>query len=94
MSPACRWPSPLRDLAEWLAIRERLRAVAVVSRVELSELSRNRAQIILHFLGAPAQLVLSLAQNDLDLTWDDGFWTLGLSGAAAVAGAEARAEAQ
>ena len=85
---------PLRDLAEWLAIRERLRAVAVVSRVELSELSRNRAQIILHFLGAPAQLVLSLAQNDLDLTRDDGFWTLGLSGAAAVAGAEARAEAQ
>ncbi len=70
---------PLGGLEEWLEISERLRAVAVVSQVELGELSRARAQIVLHFLGAPAQLVLSLAQNDLDLTRDDGFWTLRLS---------------
>ena len=81
---------PLGDLAEWLDIRERLRAAAVVSRVELGELSRRRAQIVLHYLGAPAQLVLSLAQNDLDLTQNDGFWTLRLSGAGAAAGAEIR----
>ena len=84
---------PVGDLAEWLAIRKRLRAVAVVSRVELGELSRLRAQIILHFLGAPAQLVLSLAQNDLDLVQDDGFWTLRLSSAVADAGGQAPTEA-
>ena len=82
---------PLRDLGEWLEIRERLRAVAVVSQVELEELSRRRAQIVLHFLGAPAQLVLSLAQNDLDLVQADGFWTLRLGGEASV-DTEAHAE--
>ena len=83
---------PLRDLAEWLEIRERLRAVAVVSQVELGELSRRRAQIVLHFLGAPAQLTLSLAQSDLDLSQEDGFWTLRLSDAAPRGETEARAE--
>ena len=85
---------PLHDLKEWLQIRDRLRAVAVVSQVELGELSRLHAQIVLHFLGATAQLVLSLAQNDLDLTQDGGFWTLRLAGAAAGPGADTRAGVQ
>jgi hypothetical protein len=83
---------PIHDLAEWLDIRRRLRAVSVVSRVELGELSRVRAQIIVHYLGAPGQLVLSLAQNDLDLTQDGGFWTLRLGGAAADARTEGGTE--
>lgn len=85
---------PLRDLDEWLEIRKRLRAVAVISQVELGELSRMRAQIVLHFLGAPTQLKLSLAQNDLDLAQDDGFWTLRLIGGVDRPETEARADSR
>lgn len=67
---------PLSNLAEWLAVRERLEASAVVRRVELAALSRADAQVVLHYLGDPSQLTLALAQRDLDLREEDGFWTL------------------
>jgi hypothetical protein len=65
-------------LGEWLTIRERLESNAVVRRVELAALSRVDAQVILHYLGDPSQLTLALAQLDLELLEEDGFWTLAL----------------
>ena len=69
---------PLSSLAEWLSVRGRLESSAVVRRVELAALSRADAQVVLHYLGDPAQLTLALAQIDLDLREEDGFWTLSL----------------
>ncbi len=72
---------PIGGLEEWVDIRNRLDGSAVVRRVELTALSRNGAQVILHYLGEPAQLALDLSQRDLDLVESDGFWTLALRGA-------------
>ncbi len=69
---------PLGDLAEWLAVRRRLGAVAMVRRVEISSLSVANAQVVLHYLGDPGQLSISLAQHDLELAEEEGFWILRL----------------
>lgn len=72
---------PIGGLEEWLDIRGRLNGSAIVRKVELIALSRNGAQVTLHYLGEPAQLALDLSQRDLELVESDGFWTLGLRGA-------------
>lgn len=72
---------PIGGLEEWVDIRKRLGGSAVVRKVELTTLSRSGAQVILHYLGEPAQLALDLSQRDLDLVESDGFWTLALRGA-------------
>ena len=69
---------PLGGLADWLAVRQRLRTTANIREIELAALSAKNALVVLHYLGAPGQLVLSLAQQDLDLVEEDGFWTLRL----------------
>ncbi len=71
---------PIGGLEEWVDIRNRLDGSAVVREVELTALSRTGAQVILHYLGEPAQLALDLSQRDLDLVESDGFWTLALRG--------------
>lgn len=67
---------PLTRLGDWLEVRERLDGVAMVVEVELASLSRSDAQVVLHYLGDPGRLAISLAQRDLDLSEQDGFWTL------------------
>ena len=69
---------PLGGLGEWLLVRQRLGAVAMVRKVELATLSKANAQVVLHYLGDPGQLSISLAQRDLELAQEDGFWTLRL----------------
>ncbi|MCH8182872.1 MAG: DUF2066 domain-containing protein [Proteobacteria bacterium] len=71
---------PIGGLEEWVDIRSRLEGSAVVRKVVLTALSRTGAQVILHYLGEPAQLVLDLSQRDLDLVESNGFWTLALRG--------------
>ena len=72
---------PIGGLEEWVDIRSRLDGSAVVRKVELTTLSRTGAQVILHYLGEPAQLALDLSQRDLELVESNGFWTLVLRGA-------------
>jgi hypothetical protein len=67
---------PLTSLGDWLVVRRRLDGVAMVIGVELSSLSRSHAQVVLHYLGDPGRLAISLAQRDLELSEQDGFWTL------------------
>ena len=69
---------PLTKLADWLAVRGRLRATAIIREVELAAISRADARVVLHYLGGEEQLVLSLAQRDLDLRQEDGFWIMRL----------------
>jgi hypothetical protein len=42
--------------------------------------------VILHYLGDPSQLTLALAQLDLELLEEDGFWTLALRPGETAAG--------
>jgi hypothetical protein len=71
---------PIGGLEEWVEIRSRLDGSAIVREVELAALSRNSAQVVLHYLGEPGQLALDLSQRDLELVEADGFWTLALRG--------------
>jgi hypothetical protein len=77
---------PLSGLADWLAVRERLGTVSLVRRIELASLSKTNAQVVLHYLGDPGQLAISLAQHDLKLIEEDGFFSLRLRAAPADAG--------
>ncbi len=67
---------PLSSLGDWLVVRERLDAVSMVVGIELSSLSKSSAQVVLNYLGDPGKLAISLAQRDLELSEEDGFWML------------------
>ncbi len=72
---------PIGGIEDWVKIRDRLDGSAIVRNVELVALSRSGAQVVLHYLGEPAQLALDLSQRDLNLVELDGFWTLSMRGA-------------
>jgi hypothetical protein len=69
---------PLTGLANWLEVRKRLAASAMVSVINLQEISRTDAQVVIEYLGDTDSLVISLAQVDLHLSLVDAFWTLRL----------------
>jgi hypothetical protein len=58
---------PIADLADWLEVKRRLGAVAAVQKSEVTLLSRKRTELDLTFVGDEQQLILALAQSDLDL---------------------------
>jgi TolA-binding protein len=70
-------------LGDWVAIRDRLAETAMVRRTEVLNLSRNRAQLDLHYIGTESGLRLTLAQKDLVLDRDNAGWRLSLRRAAA-----------
>ncbi|HEX2117265.1 MAG TPA: DUF2066 domain-containing protein [Alphaproteobacteria bacterium] len=70
-------------LADWVAMRERLAETAMIRRTEVLNLSRNRAQLELHFIGSESGLRLALAQKDLVLDRDNAGWQLSLRRGAA-----------
>jgi hypothetical protein len=72
-------------LGDWVAMRDRLAETAMVRRTEVLSLSRNRAQVELHYIGAESGLRLALAQKDLVLDRDAAGWELSLRRAGAPA---------
>ena len=70
---------PLSGLADWLSIRQRLNASAMVRSIKLQGISRQDAQVVIDYLGDADSLVISLAQADLQLSLVDGFWILRLA---------------
>jgi len=68
----------LGTLSDWLEMRRRLGGAAVIQRVELASITRSDAQVVIHYLGGPDQLGLALAQRDIELVQEDGFWMLRL----------------
>jgi hypothetical protein len=68
----------LSTLSDWLEMRRRLGGSAVIQRVELASITQSDAQVVIHYLGGPQQLGLALAQRDIDLVEEDGFWVLRL----------------
>ena len=71
---------PIADLADWLAIRARLEQAPEVTKIVLSDISRSAAHIEVGFFGAPERLALALAQRDIQLLAEDGFWVIRLGG--------------
>jgi len=70
---------PLSRLTDWLSIRQRLKASAMVRSIKLQGISRQDAQVVIDYLGDTDSLVISLAQDDLQLSLVDGFWILRLA---------------
>jgi len=70
---------PLSGLTDWLSIRQRLNASAMVRSIKLQGISRQDAQVVIDYLGDTDSLVISLAQDDLQLSLVDGFWILRLA---------------
>jgi hypothetical protein len=73
---------PVTDLKEWLNIRTRLGNVALVDRVDVQAMTRDRVQITIHFAGEPEQLRLAVGQHNLSFTEQSGVWVLENVGAA------------
>ena len=71
---------PLSDLSDWLTVRKRLAASAMVSGFQLQGISLQDAQVVINYLGDADGLAVSLAQRDLKLVLVDGFWMLSLVG--------------
>ena len=71
---------PLSDLSDWLTVRKRLAASAMVSGFQLQGISLQDAQVVINYLGDADSLAVSLAQRDLKLVLVDGFWMLSLVG--------------
>ena len=67
---------PVTDLKDWLNTRARLSSVALVDRVDVQAMTRDRVQITIRFAGAEEQLRLALAQHNLSFTEQGGVWVL------------------
>lgn len=70
----------LVDFQDWLTIRQRLLRNAMVQRVQILSIRKGDAQLALDYQGLPSQLQVALAQDDLELREQDGFWLLGQRG--------------
>lgn len=67
---------PLNRLEDWVDLRDGLLDAAEITKVDTLEFNRNAAQIGISYFGTPLQLSISLAQRDLKLINESGFWTL------------------
>ncbi|MEE8171832.1 MAG: DUF2066 domain-containing protein, partial [Alphaproteobacteria bacterium] len=72
---------PLKGLSDWVEMRRRLRELAVVVNVQLANLSRGQADVLLHYFGETEQLMLGLEQSDLALKFESRGWVLQTEGA-------------
>ena len=72
---------PIDNLGDWLSVRERLNSIAAVKELHVVQLSVDRAEVELAYLGSADQLRLAMVQSELDLSYaaDKAVWTL-LSG--------------
>ena len=71
---------PLSGLDAWLSIRRSLARVAGVQRSDVVALSRGRGEVDISFVGSEEQLVLAMAQSDLELSHDEAEgWVLGVA---------------
>jgi hypothetical protein len=76
---------PVAKLADWLEVKRRLRGVAAVRRTAVTALSRGKTEVAITFVGDDEQLVLAMAQSDLNLALYPGIgWELQLIGRASA----------
>lgn len=64
------------NLENWLKLQERVTDLSAVSSIRTVELSVDRVFWYITFLGSVDQLQTSLAQQDMQLVDNNGYWTL------------------
>tara|TARA_B100000029_G_scaffold515073_1_gene620379 strand:- start:333 stop:1490 length:1158 start_codon:yes stop_codon:yes gene_type:complete len=69
---------PLSGLGDWVEVRWRLSQAAEIGRVEILEINREAVQVALYYFGSSDQLAVTLAQRNLDLAEEDGYWIVRL----------------
>jgi len=74
------------SLAEWTAIRERLEAASIVQTVDVIAVSPRGAQVQLEVSGPMPALAANLAQRQLRLIDEGGYWTLAFASTASAPG--------
>jgi Uncharacterized protein conserved in bacteria (DUF2066) len=67
---------PITGLPDWVAVADRLAAVAAVQKTDLLAIDRRQARVTIRYVGDLAQLRLALAQRNLDLSGDNGSFVL------------------
>jgi hypothetical protein len=67
---------PIRELSDWVQIRQRLGAIPAVKSVTVRSLESDRADLHLEYFGTEDQLQRTLAQAGLQLAKDAGQWRL------------------
>jgi hypothetical protein len=68
---------PIRSMADWVKIRQRLADTSEIGKVEIVTLSAKAAELLLTLRGTPETLKLALRQRDLALTESaDATWRL------------------
>ena len=72
--------APIKDLKDWVRIREHLKDVPLVRNVEVQALTRDRAQVTFRYAGDQARLESALAQQSLTLSQQGGVWILATAG--------------
>lgn len=72
--------APVRDLAGWTAVRERLATVSLIRRTEITRIALPVSAFEIAHIGSLEQFRLALAQARLDLAFEggpeDGVWVL------------------
>jgi len=59
--------APVRTLAQWVRIEDRLQGVPLVERIGVRRLRRSGVRLRLGYYGEPGQLATAMAQNGLQL---------------------------
>jgi hypothetical protein len=67
---------PIKALADWVQIRQRLGGIPSVKAVAVKTLESDRAELRLDYFGTPEQLQKTLAQAGLQLEKDADKWRL------------------
>ncbi|WP_340151685.1 DUF2066 domain-containing protein [uncultured Sneathiella sp.] len=66
----------ISSLADWLAIQEKVQGLSAVSKTEVKDLTVEKAFWYVTFVGNMDRLAAALAQQDLTLADQGGYWTL------------------
>lgn len=67
---------PIRQMSDWVQVRQRLAGVAAVKRVTVRQLETERASISIEHSGSPEELQRLLATAGLALTRDGDGWRI------------------
>lgn len=67
---------PIRTLADWVQVRQRLGSVPAIKSVAVRTLEADRADLHLEYFGTPEELQRTLAQAGLALQRDADTWRL------------------
>lgn len=59
--------APLGSLSDWLELRRVLESESRIRKFNIESLSTDEVVLTIHYLGAPSQLAVALAQKDIEL---------------------------